>query len=147
MNTNVVTEDVKNEQARTPSAPFTVERLGARLGAEIHGLDLKKGLDPETFKALEAALIEHKIIVLRNQHLTTEQHVAISRPFGDLEVHREGHVRSAGGVLRRSPVSPTHATAGAVNSERNFVWRTIRPAYSEPNGVKHGPDGCPQTPS
>jgi taurine dioxygenase len=87
MNINVVTEEVKTETARTSSAPFTVERLGARLGAEIHGLDLKKGLDPETFKALEAALIEHKIIVLRDQHLTTEQHVAISRPFGDLEVH------------------------------------------------------------
>lgn len=87
MNINVVTENAKTETARSPSAPFTVERLGARLGAEIHGLDLKKGLDPETFKALEAALIEHKIIVLRDQHLTTEQHVAISRPFGDLEVH------------------------------------------------------------
>ena len=86
MNINV-TEDVKNETAHAKPAPFAVERLGARLGAEIHGLDLKKGLDPETFKALEAALIEHKIIVLRDQHLTTEQHVAISRPFGDLEVH------------------------------------------------------------
>ena len=60
---------------------------GASLGAEIHGLDLKKGLDPETFRAFEAALIEHKIVVLRDQHLTTEQHVAVSRLFGELEVH------------------------------------------------------------
>jgi taurine dioxygenase len=69
------------------SAPFAVERLGARLGAEISGLDLKQPMDAETFAAFEAALIEHKIVVLRDQHLTTEQHVAVSRPFGELEVH------------------------------------------------------------
>ena len=82
--------NIKVAAERTTSAakaPFEVERLGARLGAEIHGLDLKRGMDPETFRAFEAALIEHKVIVLRNQDLTTEQHVAISRLFGELEVH------------------------------------------------------------
>jgi taurine dioxygenase len=68
-------------------APFKVERLGARLGAEIQGLDLKAGMDPRTFKAFEAALIEHKVLVLRDQDLTTAEHVAMSRMFGELEVH------------------------------------------------------------
>ena len=80
-----------NVTAQRPSnaghGPFEVERLGARLGGEIHGLDLKQGLDAETFRAFEMALIDHKVVVLRDQHLTTEQHVAISRLFGDLEVH------------------------------------------------------------
>jgi taurine dioxygenase len=67
--------------------PFRVERLGARLGAELFGLDLKAPMDEETFKAFETALIEHKVVVLRDQHLTTAQHVAFSRRFGDLEVH------------------------------------------------------------
>ena len=53
MNINVATEKLAS------TAPFEVERHGARLGAEIHGLDLKNGLDPETFKAFEAALVEH----------------------------------------------------------------------------------------
>jgi taurine dioxygenase len=85
MNINIPAATVKNEDAG--NAPFEVERHGARLGAEIHGLDLKKGLDPETFKAFEAALIEHKVVFLRDQHLDTAQHVAISRLFGELEVH------------------------------------------------------------
>ena len=80
-----------NVAAGIPAGPgtqtFDVERLGARLGAQIHGLDLKQGLSPEAFKAFEAALIEHKVVVLRDQHLNTEQHVAISRLFGELEVH------------------------------------------------------------
>src|SRR3954453_4181052 len=59
MNINVPTAAVKNEDAA--NASFEVERHGAGLGAEIHGLDLKKGLDQETFKAFEAALVEHKV--------------------------------------------------------------------------------------
>jgi taurine dioxygenase len=69
------------------SIPFKVERLGARLGAEIQGLDLKAGMDARTFQAFEAALIEHKVLVLRDQDLTTAEHVALSRLFGELEVH------------------------------------------------------------
>jgi taurine dioxygenase len=84
MNINVTSQTLAPQKA---AAPFEVERLGASLGAEIHGLDLTKGLDGDTFRALEAALIEHKVIVVRDQDLTTAQHVAISRPFGELEVH------------------------------------------------------------
>src|SRR6266581_1325716 len=80
MNINVTASD-------GTSTKFEVERLGASLGAEIRGLDLKAGLNAETFKAFEAALIEHKVLVLRDQHLNTQQHVAISRLFGELEVH------------------------------------------------------------
>jgi len=63
MNINVAAD------AAATTVPFEVEGLGARLGAEIHGLDLKQDLSPATFRALEAALIEHKVIVLRDQHL------------------------------------------------------------------------------
>ena len=83
MNVNIVPQN----SGGTATQAFEVERLGASLGAEIHGLDLKQPMDPETFNAFEAALIEHKVIVLRDQHLTTEQHVRMSRTFGDLEVH------------------------------------------------------------
>src|ERR1700730_18089620 len=83
MNINVSDTDVSAEQA----APFEVERLGARLGAQIHGLDLKQAMSPATARAFEAALIEHKVLVLRDQDLTTAEHVAISRLFGELEVH------------------------------------------------------------
>ncbi len=69
------------------AAAFKVERLGRSLGAEISGLDLKTPMSPETFRAFEAALIEHKVGVLRDQHLTTDEHVRMSRQFGELEVH------------------------------------------------------------
>lgn len=70
-----------------PNAPFEIEPVCPTIGAEIHGLDLTRPMNPATFAALEAALIEHKMIYLRDQHITTAQHVAIGRMFGELEVH------------------------------------------------------------
>jgi len=83
MNVNVAPE--KTPGAAAP--PFEVERLGVKLGAEVRGLDLREPMDHGTFAAFEAALIEHKVLVLREQHMTTAQHVAMSRQFGELEVH------------------------------------------------------------
>jgi taurine dioxygenase len=71
----------------TAAATFEVDRLGRHLGAEIKGIDLSRPLDQATFAALEAALIEHKVIVARGQNLSTAEHVRLSRMFGDLEVH------------------------------------------------------------
>jgi taurine dioxygenase len=68
-------------------APFEIEPIEPSIGAEIRGLDLTNPMDAETFRALEAALIAHKVIYLRDQHLTTAQHVALGRMFGELEVH------------------------------------------------------------
>jgi taurine dioxygenase len=87
MNLKIANTRLDAESKDASRAPFEVERLGARLGAQIHGLDLKRGMSPATVRAFEAALIEHKVLVLRDQHLTTAEHVAISRLFGDLEVH------------------------------------------------------------
>jgi len=87
MNVNVAPDKPQSAAAAAAAAPFRIERLGASLGAEIHDLDLKAPVAEATFKAFEAALVEHKVLVLRDQHLTTEQHVRFSRMFGKLEVH------------------------------------------------------------
>lgn len=72
---------------RPNPAPFTVEAIGPTIGAEIHGLDLKREMSAQTFAAFEAALHEHKVVFLRDQDLTTAEHVALGRRFGELEVH------------------------------------------------------------
>jgi taurine dioxygenase len=88
MNVNVANQTgEKSFSSPSQAIPFEVERLGRHLGAEIHGLNLKNGMDSTTFRAFEAALIEHKVLIVRDQNLTTAEHVAISRLFGELEVH------------------------------------------------------------
>jgi taurine dioxygenase len=66
---------------------FTVEQLGATIGAIISGLDLTRELDDAVVDELGKALTDFKVIFFRDQPVTAAQHVAFARRFGELEVH------------------------------------------------------------
>lgn len=82
-----IQDPVTDLDAYPGSQPFEIEPYGPTIGAEIHNIDLTVPLDAPTLKRLEATLIKHKVIFARDQHLTSAQHVALGRQFGDLEVH------------------------------------------------------------
>lgn len=65
----------------------SVVRLGGALGAEVSGIDLREPLDDQTFAVLEAALVEHQVLVLREQAIEAPQQLALARRFGSIEVH------------------------------------------------------------
>lgn len=69
------------------AAPFTVMQLTPAIGAELLDIDLAKPLDEAALAAIRAALLEWKVVFFRDQDITTEQHLAFARRFGDLEVH------------------------------------------------------------
>ncbi|MEK9831467.1 MAG: TauD/TfdA family dioxygenase [Rhodospirillaceae bacterium] len=74
--------------AETSQEPtIAVRKVGATCGAEIGGVDLSKPLDDATFVAIEAALVEHQVIVFRDQDISTEDQKAFGRRFGELTVH------------------------------------------------------------
>ncbi len=64
-----------------------VRPLTARIGAEIHGVDLTAPLGNQTVTELHDALAEHQVIFFRDQPLTHESHKAFGRLFGDLAIH------------------------------------------------------------
>jgi alpha-ketoglutarate-dependent taurine dioxygenase len=66
---------------------FTVQRMAATVGAEITGLDLTQNLSDEVVAELEQALWDYKVIFFRDQELDADQHVALARRFGELEIH------------------------------------------------------------
>jgi taurine dioxygenase len=66
---------------------FDIEPIGPTIGAELHGIDFSRALDPQTFRRLEQALWDHKVVYARNQDMTPAQQVALGRLFGELEVH------------------------------------------------------------
>ena len=68
-------------------AHFTVKPLTPTIGAEIFGVDLAKPLDDATLAALHRTLLDWKVVFFRDQDITTEQHIAFARCFGELEVH------------------------------------------------------------
>ncbi len=66
---------------------FDVTRYGATIGGEIHGVDLADDLSDDVIAELRQALLDYKVIFFRNQPLTSDQHVAFAKRFGDLEIH------------------------------------------------------------
>lgn len=66
---------------------LSLQRTSAPLGAEIRGADLAQQLDERTFQEIVAAWREHEVIFFREQTITPDQHLAVSRRFGELEHH------------------------------------------------------------
>jgi taurine dioxygenase len=61
-----------------------VRPITPAIGAEIIGVNLSE-LDDATFAAVRRALLDHLVIVFRDQHLIPENHLAFARRFGELE--------------------------------------------------------------
>src|SRR5262249_51172793 len=71
----------------TETAGVTVAKVGVHLGAEIGGVDLRRPLSNEQFTALDDALVEHELLIFRNQDITSENLIDFGRRFGQLTVH------------------------------------------------------------
>ncbi|MEZ5571414.1 MAG: TauD/TfdA family dioxygenase [Halioglobus sp.] len=63
------------------------KRITPCIGAEISGVDLREPLDAETFDEIHAALLAYRVIFFRNQNISSAQHIAFARRFGELEEH------------------------------------------------------------
>ncbi len=71
----------------TTLAPQLLARpLAGALGAELTGLSLAN-LDDAGYRQLRAALREHLVVFLPGQYLSPDDHCALGRLFGELEVH------------------------------------------------------------
>lgn len=67
--------------------PFEVRALAPTIGAELHGIDLSQELPDATIAAVRAALLRYRVIFFREQAISTEEHIAFARRFGELEIH------------------------------------------------------------
>ncbi|MGC5568745.1 TauD/TfdA dioxygenase family protein [Streptomyces sp. FR-108] len=61
-----------------------IQKVTARIGARVSGVDIAKPLDEETVTALRGALDEHKALVFDDVDLDDEGQQAFARHFGDL---------------------------------------------------------------
>jgi len=72
---------------KTSPATITITPLTPCIGAEISGVDLGSPDIVDAIPAIRAALLDHKVIFFREQHITATQHITFARHFGDLEIH------------------------------------------------------------
>lgn len=65
-----------------------IEKLTTHIGAEVSGIDLADAArNDDLFAEIRAALLEHKVLFLRDQDITRADHVAFASRFGALEDH------------------------------------------------------------
>jgi taurine dioxygenase len=62
--------------------------MSGTAGAEIGGVDLGGGLSDATVAGIRGALAEYGVVVFRDQTLTPEQHIAVARHFGEVNINR-----------------------------------------------------------
>ena len=57
-----------------------IEKLTAHIGAELVGVDLTEAVsNDDLFGEIRRALLDHKVLFVRNQLLTKADHVAFAR--------------------------------------------------------------------
>ncbi|MCC5887590.1 MAG: TauD/TfdA family dioxygenase [Gammaproteobacteria bacterium] len=61
--------------------------MGGGCGAEMSGIDLARMTDAE-FEAVQAAFRDHGVVFFRGQRLTPEQHIALARRFGPIDINK-----------------------------------------------------------
>ena len=81
---------VADERARLSSPQFehiTVTPKGVTLGAEISGVRLSGDLPDEVIAEIRRAWLDYKVVYVRDQDISSTEHVEFARRFGELEVH------------------------------------------------------------
>jgi len=82
---------------------LVTSKLHALFGAEIVGADLHREPDVQLVAAIESAMAEHAVVVLRDQNISDEEQIRFSRAFGPLELppHMGLKYRERGPLQRR----------------------------------------------
>ena len=63
-----------------------IQPLSEHIGAEISGIQLDN-LNQDAVAEIKQAWLEHKVLVFRDQKISTEAHIAFGKNFGELEIH------------------------------------------------------------
>ena len=77
---------VKDRPMKTSYGPLRLSPVTGGIGAEVDGITLGP-LEDETRNAILAAFLDWKVLFFRDQQVSTEEHIAFGREFGDLEIH------------------------------------------------------------
>lgn len=74
--------------AKDPASLLDIQPVAGRIGAEIRGVRLSGDLDDATIRAIDDAVVRHKVVFFRDQtHLDDATHEAFAARFGDPVAH------------------------------------------------------------
>ena len=74
-------------RSKNGRAKIEVNRMAGALGVEVSGIDLTKKVDEQVFNEIHQALLTHKLLVFRNQHLSLDDQQRFAEMFGELDFY------------------------------------------------------------
>lgn len=95
-----------------------VRPIAGALGAELHGIDMSRGLEDDVAGEVRQALLDHLVVFLRGQTVTPQQQVAFARKFGEPIEYPQ---------LKGLPESPLITPVVKLEHERNNfggIWHS-----------------------
>ena len=110
--------------------------LTTHFGAQASGLNIAQGVDESTLEVLAQALIEHKLLVIRNQNLSTEQYAKFGRAWTDktrIDSFTEMHVPGYDDINIIGNVGEIFKDEGYRNGAA--FWHTDCAAEVDPNAI------------
>ncbi len=102
-----------------------INRIRDHIGAEVHGVDLGGSVGDETRQALYDALVDHVVLIVRNQTLDAAGFAAAASLFGTL-MEDQNRMYLAEGVPIVSTLSNRHrdSTGKPAKMAANASWHT-----------------------
>ena len=129
---------------------LAVELQDAPIGAEVTGVDLGRPVDAGVASEIGARLREHAVLVFRDQQMSPEAQVALTRQLGEPEVHVLADFTLPGmpEVFVVSNVRQDGKPVGAVNAGQYWhsdLSYTAHPTFASMLHAKEVPVGRGET--
>ena len=123
--------------SRSSSSSITIEPQSPTIGAEIGGVDLSRDLTDEAMADIRQALLDWKVLFFRDQDITTDQHLAFARCFGELEVHPFAPTKS--GYDEVLAITHDENSPGLENGWHSDVTWRVQPSLGSVLRMLEGP--------
>lgn len=107
-------------------AEIGIHRVAGHIGAELTGVDLKQTLSEEQVAQIRAALLRHKVVFFRGQHLDHAQQIAFTARFGEVTYAHPHEDAPPDDFPQLLPIdrSRYEARAGRRRSSYDNQWHT-----------------------
>ena len=109
-------------------------RLSPAGGAEITGADLSRPISAEFAALIRRALLDHQVVVVRDQALSQQQQYDFTLHFGELEDHVARHSDNRYAIVH-SVTNLDHDgnPTDALDTRGNYFWHTDKSYHAVPS--------------
>jgi alpha-ketoglutarate-dependent taurine dioxygenase len=110
------------------------ERLSPAGGIAITGADLSQPISEALVALIRQALLDHHVVVIRDQVLTKEQQYDFTLNFGEIEDHVARHSDARYGIVHSvTNLDATGSPTDALDIRGNYFWHTDKSYHAVPS--------------